>query len=385
MTNRIYEIDSFVFEYESKVVSVEKADNLYGIILDNSPIFPGGGGQPADKAFIDGHEVLNGCQEGDRDILYIDSPLNAGDRVRCSVDREVRIRRLQAHSGEHILSGTVHTMFGYDNVGFHMDEDALMTIDFSGELKPEDLKEVEKRANEHIFESHAIRCWFPNEEELKNLKYRSKKELTGKIRIVSIEGCDDCACCAPHLKNTSQVGIIKILSHMRWRGGSRITVKCGFSALDDYNVKIENCKYIGEYLAVKQNETAEGFKKYSDTFGELKKEITELKKQNIVLKAESVQPGQKNIVVFDDNLEPDDMRYLANTLSDKASVAVAVFSKTGSTMKYLIKSCGEVHLKTRVREINDAIKGHGGGSEQMISGVCEADEAAIREYFSTFQ
>lgn len=385
MTERIYNDNGYIFDLRSKVVSSAKTEEGYLIELDRTAIFPGGGGQPVDVAYIDGQRVLNGRQQGDTDLYLVKNDIEPGTEVECKIDREMRIKRLQSHSGEHIISGLIHTTFGYENVGFHMDEDCLMTIDLSGELSSNDIATIEKKANEVVFESHDIRCWFPTEKELQGLSYRSKKEIEGKLRIVSIEGCDDCACCAPHLNNTAQVGMIKILTHIRWRGGTRITVRCGLSALEDYGIKIDNCRYIGEYLAVKQNEAAEGFKRYAESFEEMKKEMTESKKQIISLKASTYPYSDKNIVVFDDSLDNDGMRFLANSLSEKAKGVIAVFSKGDRGYRYLIKSCGQIKLKQRIAEINDSIKGHGGGSDMMITGVCEANEEDISRFFGLFE
>ena len=160
---------------------------------------------------------------------------------------------MQNHSGEHIVSGIVNSLYGYDNVGFHMEED-YVTIDFNGELTREQLDEIEDKVNFAIYKNYNINCWFPSEAELSKLDYRSKLELTENIRLVSIENTDLCACCAPHVKNTGEVGIVKILDFKRHRGGIRLVMKAGFKALLDYREKYKSVYDISNILSAKQPE-----------------------------------------------------------------------------------------------------------------------------------
>ena len=141
---------------------------------------------------------------------------------------------MQNHSGEHIISGLVHRHFGYDNIGFHMGSEAI-TMDFNGELTKENLREIEKEANEAVVKNLPILSYFLEKEELKNLEYRSKIEIEGQVRIVEIPGYDKCACCAPHVKRTGEIGVIKLLSGQRYKGGTRVSMLCGFRALEDYH------------------------------------------------------------------------------------------------------------------------------------------------------
>lgn len=133
---------------------------------------------------------------------------------------------MQEHSGEHIVSGIVHRLHGYDNVGFHLGSENT-TLDFNGELSEEQLQEVERLANEAVFADLPVQISYPSKEELKTLDYRSKIEIEGQVRLVEIPGVDICACCAPHVTHTGEIGIIKFIACDRHRGGCRVTMLAG--------------------------------------------------------------------------------------------------------------------------------------------------------------
>ena len=135
-----------------------------------------------------------------------DAPLTAGETVTGQIDWDRRFHNMQGHSGEHLVSGLIHAKYGYDNVGFHMGSEEI-TIDLNGTLTWDELLEIEKKANRMIWENLEIYAGFPSQEELAKMDYRSKKELTGDIRIVSIPNGDTCACCGKPAKHMIYWGV----------------------------------------------------------------------------------------------------------------------------------------------------------------------------------
>lgn len=214
MTTRLYYIDSHLFEFTATVLRCEENKGRWETVLDETAFFPEGGGQPADTGILGGVRVINAHEKDGTVFHYCDGPLEPGTRVTGLIDREQRLRRMQNHSGEHILSGTAHRLYGCENVGFHMG-DAAVVIDFDRELTREDLQRLETEANEAVRANLPVRTFYPSPKELKHLEYRSKKELQGDVRIVEIPGVDRCACCAPHVSFTGEVGLIKILEAER--------------------------------------------------------------------------------------------------------------------------------------------------------------------------
>ena len=280
MTVKLYDIDSHLSEFSATVLSCENAV----AVLDKTAFFPEGGGQTSDTGFIDGVKV-NDVQIKDGIIYhYLESDVEVGKTVECKLLWDERFRKMQNHSGEHIISGIVHSLFGFDNVGFHLSK-TEMTMDFSGMLSREDLLKVEYLANKAIWENVKFNCYYP--ESLENLEYRSKLDLTNDVRIVEIDGYDRCACCAPHVNTSSEIGIIKILDFEKNKGGVRLWVKCGADALNDYNLKYQSGLKISSLLCTEQENVASAVEKLIKTDGELRFRIIDLQRRLIAEKVKS--------------------------------------------------------------------------------------------------
>ena len=233
-TEKIFETHGNVYTLDATVTDCQATEGGFAVTLDRTPFFPGGGGQEADVGTIDGNSVIRLHEVGEDIVHTLQNPLQVGQTVKCELDVDTRLRRMQNHGGEHIVSGIVNRKYRFNNVGFHMGEDDI-TIDFDGVLDRAQLCEIEHLANMAIIEDRPISVFFPSPEELDVLEYRSKKALSGRVRIVEIEGFDRCACCAPHLPRTGMVGLIKILDFIHYKGGIRVHLLCGLDALDDYH------------------------------------------------------------------------------------------------------------------------------------------------------
>ena len=376
MTEKLYNIDSFRTEFSAAVTDCRKTKNGYALILDRTAFFPEGGGQAADTGCA-GELRITDVQEISGEILhYCDRPAEVGTVLDFRVDREQRLRRMQNHSGEHIVSGLAHRLYGCENVGFHMAE--CMTIDFDIELTEEQIVELERLANETVRADLPIRCYFPDAGELKTLEYRSKLDLTENIRIVEIEGIDRCACCAPHVNSTGQVGCIKLLEHQRHRGGVRIELICGMDALDDYGRKQENVTAVSRLLSVKRQEIAAAAERILSEQQRLKEQNAALSMELVKRIAESYPYADGNICVFDSLLNEPAIRELVNLLMDKCGGIAAAFYGTEGSYRYVIGS-RHVDLRKNARRINERIGGRGGGTAQMIQGSASLDRDSITE------
>ena len=351
-------------------------ENGYSVVLDRTAFFPEGGGQLADTGSLGSARVLD-VQERDGELRhYTDAPLKAGERVKGQLDTEQRLRRMQNHSGEHILSGLVHNAYGYDNVGFHMGAECMI-IDFSGELSWEQLMELETRANEVVRADLPLHIWFPTEEELKTLSYRSKLELTENVRIVKIPGVDRCACCAPHVQRTGEVGVIKILDSQRHRGGQRVSVICGMDALEDYRLRQESVTEISRALSAKRDEAAPAVQRILAEQQRMKERLDALSLALVRYMAEGEEETGGNILVFDDALGEIAQRELVNLLMEKAGGFAAVFCGSDEEgWRYIIGSRSR-DLRAGAKSINALINGRGGGKPQMIQGSARAGREEI--------
>lgn len=218
MTKKLYDLDSHRRDFTAAVLRCDADGERYAVVLDQTLFFPEGGGQPADTGVLGGARVLDVQITQEAIVHYTDAPLTPGAQVRGEIDWPQRFRRMQGHSGEHIISGLIHSEYGLDNVGFHLGQDTI-TMDYNGELTWPQLMHIEQLANEAVYRNVPIRTEYPSPEQLAQMTYRSKLDLTEDVRIVTVEGYDVCACCAPHVSCTGEIGAIKFTSVMRHRGG----------------------------------------------------------------------------------------------------------------------------------------------------------------------
>ena len=381
MTEKLYYSDGHLSRFTARVTSCEKEDGAWAVKLDRSAFFPGGGGQEADEGVLSDMKLLGLREEGEDIVHLTPAPLEPGALVEGRIDWPLRFSRMQGHSGEHILSGTVHRLFGYDNVGFHMGEEAI-TIDFSGELSREDLSRAELEANRAIWRDVPVRTLLPTPGELAAMDYRSKKELTGQVRIVEIEGVDLCACCAPHVSHSGEVGLLKIIDSMR--GGTRLTLLCGEAALLDYEALHENNAAVSAALSAKRLETGGAIARVMAEQEERRAEFTKLKRELLQLKAAALRPTEGSICIFESDIDMITLRELVNAGSELAGKVCAGFAGTDGDYKYIIGS-RTVPLRARAKEINAAIDGRGGGSDAMIQGTSRARREDIERYFNALK
>ncbi len=379
MTEKLYYKDSHMAEFKATVLSCEKEKDCFVITLDRTAFFPEGGGQSADTGIIGIARVLDVREKNGEILHYTDRPLPVGAEFEAAIDREQRLRRMQNHSGEHIVSGLVNATFGFDNVGFHMGREC-MTIDFSGELSWEELQDIEKRANEVVRSNIEIKTFFPESEELSAMHYRSKLDLTENVRIVEIEGIDKCACCAPHVSRTGEIGLIKLLSVQRHRGGVRVELVCGMDALDTVRVMQENVTGVSNILSVKRHETACAVDRLLADQQRYKERLAGLS-LGLAKRIADSYGSAENICVFDNILDETARRELVNMLVEKCSGMAAVFSGDDENGYTYIIGSRSIDLRAAARDINTAINGRGGGKTPMITGRAGASRETIEKFF----
>ncbi len=379
MTEKLYDRDSHMYEFTAKVVSCEKNENGYAVILDKTAFFPEGGGQLADTGKIGDANVID-VQIKDDIVHYTDAPLETGREYPCALDREKRFRRMQNHSGEHILSGIVHKLFGYDNVGFHMGSEDI-TVDYNGTLTPEQIAEVERLCNIAVTENVKITAFYPDPADLPHMEYRSKLELTENVRIVTIEGYDSCACCAPHVDRTGEIGVIKLLDSEKNKGGIRIHMLCGFDALDDYNARYHMIAETARALSIKQNDLGNAVFRMEKEISDLKFKMYALRQELIVYKTAEIPETDGNICFFEEELNRNDMREIMNRGMEKCTGLCAVFCGSDGAGYTFVAGSKNLNMTEIAASLRVKFAAKGGGSPEMIQGSIDAAEAQIREFF----
>lgn len=373
-TVRLYETEGLMLEFEAEVVSCRglsgAGDGKYGIVLDRTAFFPGGGGQEFDTGIIGGIPVDKVFMtEETGEICHVaESPIKPGTHVSCVVDAEKRIPRMECHTGEHVFSGVIYRLFGFNNVGFHMGAEYL-TLDYDGVLDGEKLRKAEIEANDAVRRNVPVDVLFPDPEELSRMDYRSKKELSGIVRIVSIEGVDTCACCAPHFPRTGYVGLLTVLSFMPYKGGTRVLLLAGKAAALETLEKLDALKKAAALLSLKPKEVPGGV---SNILGQLEDARRSKAALTYELCSEllSRQKNEKRyrLLVYEDV----DPRTVIRLADDRAGDALFFMAVTGAPgkKKYIIKS-EKADLKAALPFINEILRGRGGGKPGEISGSTE--------------
>lgn len=378
MTEKLFYEDSHIITFSATVIACEKAGDYYEAVLTRTAFFPEGGGQYADTGKIDGIEVVD-VQEREEIIYHKTSePLEVGKEVEGKLDWEERFSKMQQHSGEHIVSGLVHKIYGYDNVGFHMGKDAV-TMDFNGVITKEQLKVIEKKANEAVVNNLDIQVHYPTKEELQNIEYRSKIEIDGQVRIVEVPGYDTCACCAPHVKKTGEIGIIKLVGIQNYKGGVRVSMLCGFRALADYEEKSESVKTISVMLSAKEKEIAEEVSRLKEEVECQKGKISELQREILNYKVKELEDNQEIVIVFEPELTGNAPRELMNLILAKGTTVAFVFA--GNSLEGYRYVIGSKTQDTRIyaKALNEKFQGRGGGKPEMVQGSLCGNEIEIRE------
>ncbi len=378
MTIKLYENDSYIKNFEAEVLSCEECKNGYAVVLDKTAFFPEGGGQQADKGAINGVQVLD-VQIKDEIITHtVKEKFTVGDTVNCEIDWDTRFARMQSHTGEHLVSGIIHSLFGYDNLGFHMSE-KTMTLDPSGILTPEDIKKVELLANKAVYENRDVTARYPEKEELKTLSYRSKLDLEDGVRLVTIDGYDTCACCAPHVSKTGEIGVIKIIDYIQYKGGMRLTMVCGINAFEDYAKLHDDSKEMMQLYSSPREKVLEFAKKEHDTIGAQKAEINRLNGELSKANLEILTAGN-TLLGFTKGASFDDMRTLVNENLEKAELVAFLSESDNGDFSYIISSA-TLDVRDTVKSLNAQFNGKGGGRPNYAQGKLSGDKKAIISFF----
>ena len=349
-TERLYETDAYLTRCEATVLSVR---NLTGeestesgcsleLILDKTVFFPEGGGQSSDIGWIciagnDGGlksgmlavtdvQIKDGvirhtvsCPQENPDIF------RPGDQVLLQINWERRFGFMQNHTGEHILSGLMHNRYGFDNIGFHLSDNSV-TLDVNGQLSEEEILLLEWEANEVIYRNLPVKVSYPDKESLEEISYRSKIEIEGQVRLVTIPEVDVCACCATHVGMTGEIGLIKIVKTLRFNGGMRLFIACGRRAFALMQKRQQRIEEVSHLTKRSQDEIGDGVKHLLDEIGELKQKNRDLEYKAAFLRLETIPKDQKNVFLFVGDMDNIVQRNLVNRICEEHDGLCGVFA-----------------------------------------------------------
>lgn len=381
MTKSLFYENPYLRSFTAAVTECIPADGCWKVKLDATAFYAEGGGQPADTGTLGSVHVLD-TREKDGQILHTtDGPLEPGVSVEGTIDWQARFSRMQHHTGEHIVSGLINRLYGFHNVGFHMGRDAV-TLDLSGELSAGDLAKVETLANEAVWKNLPVNTSYPPPEELSALNYRSKKDLSGDVRIVTVPDYDVCACCGLHVARTGEIGLIKLVNAQRYKGGTRIWMLCGDRALADYADKNNAVFSLSALLSAKPGETVSAVQRLLAERDTQKAEYAALQERLFHLKAAQAEPCPLT-VQFEDALSPNGLRLYCLALCQRCTVA-AVLSGDGKDWKYALGSASE-DVRPLGKALNNAFSGRGGGKKELVQGSLRGTKDEIEAFFHNSQ
>lgn len=385
-TIRLYDADAYQTEFEATVLAceeVEKKDGrVYQVWLDQTLFFPEEGGQSPDMGTIDGVEVLDVQIKNEVITHTLAAPLTVGATVKGVVDWKHRFYNMQQHSGEHIFSGIVHNRFGYDNVGFHL-SDSIVTMDFNGVITPEEITEIEEKVNQAIIENIPVEVSYPSKEELKELDYRSKIEIEGQVRIVTIPGYDVCACCAPHVRRTGEIGSLKVMNAQSYKGGVRVSILCGFRALDAFRQKADIITELMAEFSTSQDAILDNVKKLKGANQTMKNQLAAAKQELMEYKVSAIPEDSENAILFEADLETPVVRGVVNGLVEKFAGISAVFVGNDENGYQFIVGSKNKDCRQIAATLREKLSARGGGSDKMIQGSVAATQLQIEELLAT--
>lgn len=378
MTEKMYELDSYCREFTAIVEECRPHGDGYAVRLSRTAFFPEGGGQGADSGMLGGSYVHD-VQIVDGEIWhYLDTPITVGSEVQGVLDWETRFSRMCHHTAEHIVCSIAHRWHGMNNVGFHLGSEDV-TLDLDGELTREQIDAIEDEANRVVFTNVAVVATIPTAEELAQTTYRSKKELDGPVRLVTIEGVDCCACCAPHVARTGEVGLIKLLDFIRYKGGVRIHLLCGDAAREDYRRRYQQSAELSAKLSVKQLDLTVAVDRLLAERDGLKLALRAANRKIADMQVAAVAPTDRPVYLIGEEWDVETLRRVVNGLSQRCGSLCAAFSGSDGAYQYVLGGTGDVRLATA--QMNGALHGRGGGDDRQSQGRIQATAAEIVAYW----
>ncbi len=378
MTRKLYEETPAPLAFTARVTGCEPDQKGYRVTLDATGFFPEGGGQPWDLGTLNGIPVTAVVVQGEEIYHLLPQPLEPGTPVEGIIDGERRLDHCQQHTGEHILSGTLHRLFGANNVGFHIGQ-PYVRMDLDLPLTTEQLAQAEAQANTVIRRDEPVKVWYPDPEELEALEYRSKKALEGPVRLVEIPGADRCACCGTHLERTGMVGIIKIISAQNYKGGVRLEVACGGRAIPPIQDWYRQITALSGLLSAKVPAVEQAARRMAGENQELKGQLAQLTALLIEAQARDALPGTVQ-VRFCEGLNPDGLRRLCLALAQRSGALSGAFAAGAQGTHYALALPGG-DVRPLAAGLNQRFSGRGGGTPNLCQGcLTQGTPQAIKEY-----
>ena len=378
MTQRLYLMDSHLFENQCTVLSCEPAKEGFDVIVDSTVFFPNKGGQPCDTGTLGAVRVTDVREAGDELILRTDGPLPVGEKVLGHIDEGRRLDIMEQHTGEHILSWCAYKLFDAVNVGFHC---ALTyaTLDLDKPLTPEQVTAMEDMANALVRRNLAVTATiYDSEDDLKGVPLRKHAEgLIAPIRVVSIEDADSCTCCAPHVHFTGEIGAVKIVAAVAYKGGMRMTFLCGGRALKQFQKLQTTVDAIARRFSTAGDEALTAVEKQEAELKEVKKQNADLTGKleaylTAELRAQAEDVKGKKLLVRLTDTDTKRLRPLALATLPEKGLTLLLTERNGQVAYVLCANGLKLDMADLIPAVNLALGGKGGGRGTLAQGSAPA-------------
>lgn len=385
--SELFYADAYRTDFNATVLSCRPLDKSEGfaVLLDNTLFYPEGGGQPADRGTLGEAEVFDVQRVSDGILHYVNRPLAVNEQVEGKIDWARRFDFMQQHSAEHIISGLVKQIHGYENVGFHMNE-TEMTLDLSGPLTARQVEEIETKANAAVWQNLPLQVdVYPEATDDELPDYRSKMELNGNLRLITVEGYDVCACCGTHLRTTGEIGSVKIIDSVAHRGGTRLTALCGGRALQDAQLRWKQSRKIGALLSAPSDNLLPYVERTLEQLSEEQSKSLALQKRLNEYALESIPQHTGNLFTILSDRDVNNAKYLGKKVSEKINgVAMVFFPHPREEGFMYIITAKEADVQAVQSRLKDKLKLRGGGNQGLIQGITQASAQEIVEACSDF-
>lgn len=380
MTDKLYETDSYAQTFTATVTACTPVAGGFAVVLDRTAFFPEGGGQPFDTGRLGNARVLAVHTDGEIITHTTDAPLPVGAAVEGVLDWDRRLDAMQQHTGEHILSGTLHRLYGAENVGFHIGS-PYVRMDTSIPLTAEQLAEAEAQANAAVRADTPVRCYVPDPDTLAHTEYRSKKELEGPVRLVEAGG-DRCACCGTHLARTGEVGLIKIVSSQHYKGGMRLAVACGQRAYDAVATGWADAEAAGRRLSAPVGSLEAAVTRLQGGEAQLKQRLADLQNALATACAAAAKPGVP-CTLWAAGADGDGLRRIALAVAAETGAVCCALAPGGQGLAYALAAAPAGDVRPLCKALNQAFDGRGGGKPTFCQGsLARGSEAEIHAFLT---
>ena len=378
MTERLYYNDAYLWQFEAVVTGVRNGTRPgeWIITLDRSAFYPTSGGQPFDTGTLTFGKtkarVTNVEADSTGEVLHtVDREIPAGTPVKGEIDGERRTDHMEQHGGEHMLAGAIWEKLQGTTIGLHLGQ-AESSIDVSlpegrTRLTEEEIQLLEETVNGRIRQDAPIRCWFPEEEELKKLPLRKPPTVTEHVRIVAMGDFEMVACGGTHPASTGRIGLMKIVSAIPAKGKVRVSFVCGGRAVKLFQTYMRYGDKAGAALSCPVDQLSRAASELKTRLAEAEKRANRLETKEILSRLAEAETGE----------DVPGITLCAVTLAetDSRAVAAAVSEYIREKGKALLLCAGERLTFARSEDVkidmNDLIKrvARGGGRPDMASGA----------------